>query len=912
MVKKKFAVSNRGGRKLVVASATVAALAMPLAFATPSVAIARAESTVQAFQGAIKGATAPTLNDFNNAKEKTVTEYETALNNLKTLQNDPSLTTDAAYNELVAKQQAELTPLVQDVEALRNDLVAINETANKINTTNQDTLNAYVSDLNKLAATATDAEQNMKNAEQTITTKRVADQKKMTELNAKVADAKKAFEAKFSDFETFKKTYEQKAAEYSDLKSQYDAELAKINAQIEELKQQISALPKNSDEGYDAANEKAAQIQEQIDALKTQRDQVETQFNDTDASYKELQGKYETLQNEYKNAQAVVDSANDEIAAFNKQIETDNATLENSYNTAKAAYDEAMAERKNLENTIAQQKQVAQAENAKNQKVYEQAKAKLDTLSAKMTEFNQARKDTIGEIQTTKTKLDDAYTAVTAALTKLNDAMQTAKQALDTYNNSVDAYNADEQKAYDTAMAKYNADMQAYNTAKAEYEQKMQQMEQNKDKPGNLSIPQGQALSWGNPTNITAQQAYNNGDIKWQTGQGEVVHDPVNNKDGISVDLAPNASNTVIYKGSAISNMKIGNTDITSVRITYHNPNIYPISVMANQDLRQGFTQGWTRNGLVECKSGDSVQANIPKNDTFLVNTDVTMEFLHDGTPINFTNQAPVILFMSSLNYHSPDDIEGVLHWNFDKVIPITGSSIVEETSIPGAAEPIPTINAGNPILAGKEITDIAWDSPSNPDWYKLSIAGAKTSGSTIKFTATVAEPGGRAANDMNGIWFAFYSDSPIEHLPVIPALPEKPELKKMDREAYTFNTPEVAIEPKTVVPKLNELTPPVALPALIEVKEGVIQIPIAPSEPAKPIPAQTLNMIDSMPVVAGLDVVAPEAPQALPDVPNVPKKINKKKGNTPKTSDTSSFGLAGILALAGTLIASKKNRNEV
>ncbi len=944
MVKKNWA--KKGGHKFVVASATVAALAMPLAFASPSVAIARAESTVQAVQGDVKGATVPSLNDFNTAKanyEKTLTDYESALNNLKALEKDQSLTKDTAYKDLVAKQEAELAPLVQDVDTLRNDLVAINEMANKISTTNQDTLNASVAELNKLAATATTAEQNMKNTEQTLATNRTATQQKIAELQAKLADAKKAYEAKSTEFETFKKTYNQKAAEYNSLKPKYDAELAKINSQIDELKQQISALPKDSDKGYDAANEKAAQIQKQIDALKTQYSEVEAKYNDIDASYKELQGKYDALEKDYQNAQSIVEAANNDINAFNKQVEADNTTLEASYNTAKKAYDEAVAKRKDLETTIAQQKQQAQAENAKNQQVYNQAKTKLDALTAKMTEFNQARKDTIGQIQDTKTKFDDAYKAAEAALTKLNDAMQTAKQALDTYNAGVDAYNAEEQKTYDAALAKYNADVQAYNTAMAEYNQKLQQMEQNKDKPGNLSQPQGQALDWGKKTDITAEEALKDGYIKWEKGNPQIIFDdiPAVNRNGIAVNLNPGESNTVVYSGKAISGMHFGDTPITSVRITYHNPNIYPIDVLAEANLHDGFKQGWIRDGKMYPNPGDKGPQNIPYEETLLVKTDVTIQFMHDDQPISFSDEKPAVLFMSSLNYHADFQIEGVMDWNFDKIIPITDSMIVEETSIPGT-KPIPQINANNPILAGKGWTDPAWDSPTSPNWYKLTIAGAKTSGNQIKFAATVAEPGGRVPSLLSGIWFAFYSDTPLAHIPTVPTPPKKPELKKIDNETYNFNTPKAAVNPNIVVPNIDELTPPAAMPAVVEIKEGNVQVPNNPTEPNKPVPGQALNLNDSLPELVKFDVVAPEVPAAVPEVPNVPptppvvppttppvvppttppatpptQQTPPQKKRLPKTADDAIALLTGALATAGAAAAiagsrkTKRSHNE-
>ncbi len=903
-----------GGRTLIVASATMAALTLPLAFATPSVAIARAESAIETVHVKPKGtyAAKPSSTAFDTAK----TDYENAVdsyeqNELKAL-NDldgQNMPTSKDYQALLTEQQGKITELDNQLNPMIQNLEEINTQMKNLNTTNQEALNKSLLEFNNLAATAKQAEQQMTTVEQTITAKRTADQQKIAGLNANVDTAKQAMEAKENDFNAFKPTYEQKASEYNNLKAQYDAKLSDINSQIDELKSQIEALPKDSHDGYDAANEKAASIQTQIDALTKERANVQTQYEATDASYKQLQAKYNDLQSAYQAAQAAVNAANAEITNFNSQIDGDNAKLQAEYNTAKTAYDQAVAKRTEMQNTIAQQKKAAQTENAKNAQIYATLEAKLNEYNQKIAEMNQKRQDLKGEIENTKNAYGQAYQKAKTAFDALAPLKQAAENAQKAYNAEVDTYNQDEQNQYDTLKADYDA-------KNAEYQKQLDALKQLENTPGNLTQAQGQGLDWGTNPNITVEEAFNNKLIEWENGPGVIVFDTTNNKHGIAVRLEPGQSNTVTYRGAAIPGMALANEPITEIKITYTNPNSYPIAVMANVNFREGFTQGWinTDKNILESTTGWSVQNNrfpktVPVEDTYLVNTGVSMQFLNNGTPIEFSDNDPVVLFCGSLNYHNPGQIEGVTHWNFDKIIPIKDSIIVEETSIPGAAKPVPQINANNPILAGKAETPLKFDHPDNPNWYKLAIAGVKNTGNTIDFYATVVEPGGRTADHMNGIWFAFYSNSKLEALPKKPFEPAPPEL--LDQNTDQLPDPQAPVQPNIDVPDVEVLPNHAPLPPLVKVEDPNVQVPDAPVAPVQPIPGKPLNMIPAIPQPAALDIAAPVAPEAVPEVPKVPEKPVLPKKHIPKTADASVAGLAGLMAAAGAFLTTRKNKEE-
>ena len=104
---------------------------------------------------------------------------------------------------------------------------------------------------------------------------------------------------------------------------------------------------------------------------------------------------------------------------------------------------------------------------------------------------------------------EQAYQKYQQDLVQYEADMQKYQQDLDTYNKNLeqDKINqADYEKKlqeYNKDYEKYEQDLEIYKQKKAEFDKVLAQMEADKDKPGHLSKPVGQALQFGSDPNAT-------------------------------------------------------------------------------------------------------------------------------------------------------------------------------------------------------------------------------------------------------------------------------------------------------------------------------------------------------------------------------------------------------------------------
>ena len=891
MVKKNFVLSNGGGKKFVVTSVTAAALALPFVYASPSVAIARATATPHSISAQRKSAVKkPDMSNITAAQKAFDAAHANFLNEKKAYDKVIADNPVKDGHEFEAQQQTQLDALNAELNSLIKNIDDINANITKTNTSNQEKLQKMLKEFDTLKDQVEVANQKVEAAQNNLYNKKPEYTKKHIEALKKADQAAEVLKAKEAEFNTYKETYVEETPKYEAAKKSYDEKISAIKTQISALEAQITKLPKNTDAGYKEVADQAVAIQKQIDALKDERTSLEAEFKTADASYKEIANKYNALELAYKNAQASVDAANTEIDKLNEQIAADNAKLDSEYKAAKAAYDKAVEVRNTFEATVAEQKKLAAAENDKNNKLYADAEAKFNAYNEKVAEFNKQR-DALGtELQTAKSNIDDAYK-------KLKGSFDTAKQAQDAlsdaytaYNKDVDAYNASLEADYKLKEDQYKKDLAAH-------EAELAKMKENIGKEGHLTEVVIQTLQWGSPTQTEAEKYIKDGSISWSNPNNvkpgtyfNFTHEPIKgNKNGwIGNLLKPNTSATVTYKQGALNGLVVAGETVKELKITYTNESQFDQYILASVNPQYGF---WVRYpDPKNPKKLLGAPASADKMKKIFQSTNIKMQFIgQDGKPIEFSEDKPVNLYLSSLNRGvdkdgTPNHVENVSYNNFDKFIPIKGSWVRTDIKLPLHDGPVIATHKATP--SPKE-----WDNISSEKFYIGAICAQKTSGDTISFTASVY------GNPVGGLnpWTAFFDNSKVLPLPPEPVPPTKPDFVQIEK----FN-PLDLMDPKptTVNPYTpKHLDPHTPMPNLLKVDDPNLEIGPAPEAPLPPKRLNKLDKAADLPKPHKLGLEAPEAPQALPVVPEIPKTRR-----LPKTADSTTAALGGLLGMLGSM----------
>lgn len=894
-------MSNKGGKKLVVTSATAVALALPLAFASPSVAIARAYGAVNTVSVQRKGAAKPDMSKIDDAKKSFDSAYKGYQDEKKAYDKVVADNlTGKDTKALEASHQAQLDALNAELNPMIDNINKINADINKVNTDNQEKLQSMIREFEELKKQVEDANKKMAASQARIDENLASYEKRHALALKSVEEASEALKAKEAEFNAFKTTYENDVPKYVAQKKNYDEKLSAIKAQIAELEEQIAKLPKNSEAGYKEAGQKAASIQTQIDALKDEKVALEAEFKTINASYTELRAKYDALDGEYEHAKAQLSATNADLNELADQIKADKAQLDAEYKASKTAYEQAVAKKDAFEVEVDRQKKLAEAENKKNAQIYADAEAKFNAYNQKVVEFNKQRDNLSTDIQDAKKNIEDAFNKLKTSFDAAKKAQDALAGAHEAYNQDVDAYNASLKADFDVKQDKYNKDMKAYQEA-------LDKMKENIHKDGQLSEVVVQSLHWGAPTDTKAETYMNDGSIKWSNPNNVKPgtyfgfnHEPIkgHHNGWIGNLVKAGKSATVTYKQSALNGLVAAGKPVKELKITYTNESKFDQYILASVNPQYGF---WVR--YPDPKNPKKLlggPAALDKDTFVFLSTNVKMQFIgEDGKAISFSKDKPANIYLSSLNNGTtaagPNHVENISYNNFDRLIPINKSWVRTDVILPLHDGPVIAVPKATP-------KNSTWDNISNPNFYIGAICGSKTSGDTISFTASVYgnRPGG-----LNP-WTAFYDNSTSIPLPPVPVPPTKPDY--LQEEKYT---PENLVEPtpdtvKPYAPK--HLDPHSPMPNLLKVNDPNLQIGPAPASPNEPKHLPKLPKGADMPELDKLDVEAPQTPEALPEIPQVPNEPN-----VPKTADATVSGLSGILAMLGSAavaLSFKKKNN--
>ena len=370
---------------------------------------------------------------------------------------------------------------------------------------------------------------------------------------------------------------------------------------------------------------------------------------------------------------------------------------------------------------------------------------------------------------------EQAYQKYQKDLVQYEADMQKYQQDLDTYNKNLEQDKINQEdyekklQQYNKDCEKYEKDLVQYNQQKAEYDKVLDQMEADKDKPGHISKPIGQALQFGSDSNATLN-------ITGGTPTTDIA--------------AP--KNVVTNNGAHAPNVGRRISKGEQVVATYSNlKNSYymgkPVTKMVNT-----FSLDQTLNGQNEM---NLFVYNDPTNGFFVENLPTydnsgngasalrcqTKLYYADGTEVRFSEEYPAVIGLASLNNNNFPGVkawrEEVINYNFE-FVPITGS-VVQQHGQRG--------KGGGPIYAD-QYTNIGngsgnafdtgaygnWDLNNSPDFWRVAGAGVITSGSTIDYTI-YAHGIGAGNESEGGQWTAYTTDIPPKNLPVVPPKPTMP-----------------------------------------------------------------------------------------------------------------------------------------
>lgn len=375
-------------------------------------------------------------------------------------------------------------------------------------------------------------------------------------------------------------------------------------------------------------------------------------------------------------------------------------------------------------------------------------------------------------------KYAQAQTKYESELEAFNQAYEQYQQDLELYHQNVEldkiniAEYEEAMKQYQVAYQKYEEELKYYQQQKEEYEQVLEQMEMDKDKPGHLSKPVGQALQFGSDPNATLT-------ITGGTPTSDIAQPrEVVTSGGAQ---APNVGRRISRDDSVVA--------------TYNNlTNAFycgkPITKMVNIFSLNPILNGQSTMNLFiynDPTNGFFIQ-NLPAYDHSGNGASAlrcqTKFYYADGTEVQFSQQYPAIIGIASLNNnYFPNEEwqerwrEEIIDYNFE-FVPITGSIVQQHgRDINGVnaiyADEYTNINngSGNAFDNGEYGT---WDVPTSSDFWRVSGAGVITTGTEIDYT--FYSHGIGAGNEYLGNqWVAYSTSLPNVILPIVPAKPQPP-----------------------------------------------------------------------------------------------------------------------------------------
>lgn len=375
-------------------------------------------------------------------------------------------------------------------------------------------------------------------------------------------------------------------------------------------------------------------------------------------------------------------------------------------------------------------------------------------------------------------KYAQAQAKYESELEAFNQTYEQYQQDLELYHQNIKldkisiAEYEEAMKQYQEAYQKYEEELKYYQKQKEEYEQVLAQMEIDKDKPGHLSKPVGQALQFGSDPNATLT-------ITGGTPTSDIAQPrQVVTSGGAQ---APNVGrrisrgDTVVATYNNLTNAYYCGKPITKMVNTFSlNPILNGQSTMnlfIYNDLTNGF---FVENLPTYDHSGNGASALRCQ----------TKFYYADGTEVQFSQQYPAIIGIASLNNnYFPNEEwqerwrEEIIDYNFE-FVPITGSIVQQhERDINGVdaiyADEYTNIDngSGNAFDNGEYGT---WDVPTSSDFWRVSGAGVITTGTEIDYT--IYSHGIGAGNEYLGNqWVAYSTSLPNVILPIVPAKPQPP-----------------------------------------------------------------------------------------------------------------------------------------
>ncbi len=375
-------------------------------------------------------------------------------------------------------------------------------------------------------------------------------------------------------------------------------------------------------------------------------------------------------------------------------------------------------------------------------------------------------------------KYTQAQAKYESELEAFNQAYEQYQQDLELYHQNVEldkisiAEYEEAMKQYQEAYQKYEEELKYYQQQKKEYEQVLAQMENDKDKPGHLSKPVGQALQFGSDPNATLT-------ITGGTPTSDIAQPrEVVTSGGAqapNVGRSISRGDTVVATYNNLTNAFYCGKPITKMVNTFSlNPTLNGQSTM-NLFIYNDPTNGFFVENLPTYDhSGNGASALRCQ----------TKFYYTDGTEVQFSQQYPAIIGIASLNNnYFPNQEwqerwrEEIIDYNFE-FVPITGSIVQQhERDINGVnaiyADEYTNIDngSGNAFDKGEYGT---WDIPTSSDFWRVSVAGVITAGTEIDYT--IYSHGIGAGNEYLGNqWVAYSTDLPNVILPIVPTEPQPP-----------------------------------------------------------------------------------------------------------------------------------------
>lgn len=373
-------------------------------------------------------------------------------------------------------------------------------------------------------------------------------------------------------------------------------------------------------------------------------------------------------------------------------------------------------------------------------------------------------------------KYEQAYQKYQQDLVQYEADMQKYQQDLDTYNKNLeqDKINqADYEKKleqYSKDYEKYKQDLEIYKQKKAEYDKVLAQMEADKDKPGHLSKPIGQALQFGSDPNATLNITGGTPTTDIATPTRDVVTNNGAHKPNVGRRISKGEQVVATY--SNLKNSYFAGKPVTKIVNTFSLDQKLNGQQEMNLFIYNDPTNGFYVENLPTYDlSGNGASALCCQ----------TKLYYADGTEVRFSEEYPAVISVASLNNNNFPGVkawrEDVINYNFE-FVPIT-DSIVSAHGERGPIYANEYTNVGNG--SGNAFDKGAygnWDLPDSPDFWRVAGAGVISSGSTIDYTI-YAHGIGAGNESEGGQWTAYTYDIPNAVVPIVPpkpTMPVKPE----------------------------------------------------------------------------------------------------------------------------------------